>query len=276
MNNTAVNVPDAALRDAIAQAGLDTLDGAFAYRDGDDLHKPNLGTRRRTRVVLRNAAGREWVLFLKRYGPEPFRRRLWKWMFSFGSIKNAAHVEFDAITQTRAAGVPTMEALVFGQDGWYAGGRGGRSFLLVSAVPGEALERQLDTLAGPQADATLAEKLAPSLADLVQTFHRAGLVHRDLYASHIFLARKGESFDLHLIDLARVFRPKWRTFRWRVKDLAALHFSLPQEWRTRHWKNFLDHYLGDVTEKQTARWATAIEKKSRAMSRRAERKNKTG
>lgn len=30
-----------------------------------------------------------------------------------------------------------------------------------------------------------------------------------------------------LIDLARVFKPRWLRQRWIVKDLAALHYSCP-------------------------------------------------
>jgi len=272
-----VNMPDDALRDAIAAAGLDNLDGAFAFRDGDDLHKPNLGTRRRTRVVLRDAAGRECQLFLKRYGPEPFLRRLRRCVFSLASLswmKSPARVEFDAIAATRAAGVPTMDALALGQSCPLTDGR---SFLLVSTVPGQSLERQHNAFATDTAHTH--STLAPALADLVRTFHAAGLVHRDLYTSHIFLShsdgtQQGDAFELHLIDLARVFRPvAWRRFRWQVKDLAALHFSLPPKWVANHWQDFLIGYLGETTVRQMARWTKAIEKKSNKMARRAARKN---
>jgi len=270
------NVPDDALRTAIAQAGLDNLDGAFAFREGDELHKPGLGTRRRTRVILRDSAGQERLLFLKRYGPEPFFRRLRWFVCSFGSwtsrMKSPARVEFDAVAAVRDAGVPTMETLAFGQGCPLADGR---SFLLVSAVPGESLERRYDDLAeaAPRDDSPLAGRLADELANLVRTFHAAGLAHRDLYLSHIFLAQQGDAMKLYLIDLARVFRPAaWRRFRWQIKDLAALHYSLPPQWRARHWVTFLSRYLGNATEKQTARWMRAIEKKSNTVARRTARR----
>jgi hypothetical protein len=69
-----------------------------------------------------------------------------------------------------------------------------------------------------------------ALARFVARFHRTGFVHRDLYLSHVFLAagRGGHSLeDYVLIDLQRVFRPRLRRSRWRVKDLAALAWSTP-------------------------------------------------
>ena len=72
---------------------------------------------------------------------------------------------------------------------------------------------------------------ALELARLVADFHRAGFVHRDLYLSHIFICNTGKPTDetFCLIDLQRVFRPKFRRRRWMVKDLAALNFSTPEE-----------------------------------------------
>jgi len=263
-----VAISDAALRQAVAAAGLDNLDGAFAYGGGDDLNKPNLGSRRRTRVTLRDNAGNTHALYLKRYGPAGLGQRLKQWLTTLGRT-SVAWVEFDAITQARAAGVPTMEALAFGQGNLLTDGR---SFLLVSTVPGDALERVGERLLGPTADAALADCITTKLANLVWTFHRAGLVHRDLYAAHVFVDVRGSECDLYLIDLARVFRPRWRSFRWRVKDLAALHFSMPEAWVQQHWVRFLRLYLGVVSEKESARWIKAIHTKSQWMRRRAEAK----
>ena len=70
--------------------------------------------------------------------------------------------------------------------------------------------------------------LSRSLAALVARLHNAGLVHRDLYMSHIFVTARGENdLNLSLLDLQRVVRTRWRRWRWIVKDLAALNYSTP-------------------------------------------------
>ena len=77
--------------------------------------------------------------------------------------------------------------------------------------------------------------------------------------------------DLYLIDLARMFRPRWRTFRWRVKDLAQLHYSLPVNWRGRWWETLLKAYLGEDAPGGLERWRGAVENKSNWIARRAAR-----
>ena len=70
--------------------------------------------------------------------------------------------------------------------------------------------------------------LSQNLAALVARLHNAGLVHRDLYMSHIFIRAKGENdLDLSLLDLQRVVQTRWRKWQWIVKDLAALNYSTP-------------------------------------------------
>jgi len=116
--------------EAVRAAGLDTVEGAFVYRGGQDLDKPNLGSRKRTRVTLTDAAGRTHELYLKRYGPQRLTHALRRrWMC--GSAKSPAEVEFDNIRAAREAGIATMQAvLAGGESGKWARGR---SFVIVMA-----------------------------------------------------------------------------------------------------------------------------------------------
>jgi heptose I phosphotransferase len=120
---------------------------------------------------------------------------------------------------------------------------------------------------GPRAGALLAEKLA----ELVGKLHRAGSVHRDLYASHVFLHESGGSIELYLIDLARLFAPRWRTFRWRVKDLAQLKYSMPSAWVEQHWEALLRRYLECTGRGSLARYNRGIDRKVRWIARRGAR-----
>ena len=251
---------DEHLKAALVQAGLDSVNGAFAFGQGKDLVKSGLGTRRRTRLSLTDAVGRSHELYLKRYGPLPWPRRL-------GKFTSPAAVEFRAIEFVRQAQVPAPRALLYGQECPLCDGR---SFLVLTAVAGEAIERggaRYFEQSGP-----VQERATDRLAELVRALHGAGLVHRDLYASHVFAHEaQGKRVELNLIDLARVFRPRWRQFRWRVKDLAALHFSMPPAWTLAQWSRFLRQYLGPVDPRQQSRWERAILNKSAAMRHRHQR-----
>jgi hypothetical protein len=64
-------------------------------------------------------------------------------------------------------------------------------------------------------------------ADLTAKMHAAGVHHRDLYLCHFMVRADGDSFQMRVIDTARVARmwnPLTRS-RWIVKDLAQFWYS---------------------------------------------------
>ena len=252
-------------------AGLDTVDGAFAYGGGQDLSKPGLGTRRRTRIELTAPDGATHVLYLKRYGPERLGDR-WRRFVTYGR-GSPASVEFENVRAAQRRGVATMDAIAFGHEMGFAGLSARRSYLVVTAVPGDAIERcGRGFLAAHEGDDG-ARRLTDELARLVGALHGAGFVHRDLYASHVFLHESAGGVSLYLIDLARMFAPRRRMFRWRVKDLAQLKYSMPASWVQSHWDEFLGTYL-DSCGGSAERYSRAIDRKAAAIRRRAERKAK--
>ncbi|MFP4054485.1 MAG: lipopolysaccharide kinase InaA family protein [Phycisphaerae bacterium] len=251
------------LKEAIVAAGLDTVEGAFAYRQGEDLHKPGLGVRRRTRIELTDSAGDTHMLFLKRYGRERFGARLRR-RLTYGQWATPGVVEYANVQAVGEAGIPTMAELACGED------RQGRSFVLVTAVEGASLEtRAEDFFLRQQDDPERLERFTDALAELAQRFHAAGFCHRDFYACHVFLDERGGALDLSLIDLARVFSPRWRAFRWRVKDLAQLKYSMPPRWVEEQWVRFLGSYMGpDAPRRDLRRYELAIARKVALMESR--------
>ena len=245
----------------LKREGLDTLDGAFAYVGGEELSKPGLGTRQRFRLHLTDESGETVEWYLKRYGPIPWLRRLGR----MGSARR----EFENIRRLHAGNIPTMNAVAMGEERCALGVR--RSYIIVSAVPGEALERCFDDfLARHDLDGAVMKRFNDTLVNLIVALHSCGCVHRDLYSSHIFLDETPAGLKLYLIDLARVFAPKLRAFRWRVKDLAQLKYSMPPAWVDRHWDDLLRHYLsgsGDVKI-----WSAAIDRKVASMRQRQQKK----
>lgn len=260
---------DEALLEAVALAGLDTLDGAFAYGGGQDLVKAGLGRRRRTRLVLPDAQGRRRQLYLKRYGRESLAGWLRR-VVSQGRTCSPARTEFENIRAAAAAGIATMEGVIFGEDSprpWP-----GRSYIIVTAVPGDAMARCFERFLALNPGREAGEAISRKLAKMVSTLHAGGWVHRDLYAAHIFLDESPDGVCLYLIDLARMFRPRWRRFRWRVKDLAQLRYSMPAAWTDRWWDFFLAEYLGPPRQAQADRYNRAVDRKVGRMLRRSRRK----
>jgi tRNA A-37 threonylcarbamoyl transferase component Bud32 len=256
----------------IAEHALDSVDGAFAYRSGEDLDKPGLGHRRRTRLQVRDEENRTWELYLKRYGKASLWTRL-KRLVSFRRGFCEAEHEFETVRQLRQAGVPTMRQICWDAEYDLLGVV--RSFLIVTAVPGEALERcGEDFLQANIKNPKVLEAFTDELVYVVRRLHESGFVHRDLYASHLFLHDREGQIRIFLIDLARAFRPRWRRFRWRVKDLAQLKFSMPWIWVTLYWDRFLWRYLDLPEIEQVRRWDRAIARKVARMEKRHWRKHR--
>ena len=270
---TSLAPPDPALADPLRREGLDSLAGVFSYTGGSNLVKDGLGHRRRTLLKLEDAEGRPLLFYLKRYGREPLPARL-KRRFTYGPDKSPAVVEAENVRSARSAGIATMEVVAAGQESGLLGAH--RSYIIVTAVPGDALSRCGEDFLARHRDNGLAAAFTEQLADLARELHQAGYVHRDFYASHLFLDEQPGGFQLHLIDLARLFKPRWRRFRWRVKDLAQLKFSMPPEWVRGHWGPFLAEYLGASGPSQADRYNRAIDRKVAAMRRRSGRRSPAG
>ncbi|MDP6633888.1 MAG: lipopolysaccharide kinase InaA family protein [Phycisphaerae bacterium] len=257
------------LVDLLSDAGLDTVDGVFAYGCGEDLVKPGLGTRRRTRIELTASDGAAQVFYLKRYGLEKLGD-CWRRLLTYGRCSPAS-VEFENIRAARCCGVSTMDALAFGHEMGFGGLFGRRSYLVVTSVPGDAIERCGQEFLDAHAGDDGARRLTDELARQVAALHAGGFVHRDLYAAHVFLHDSPDGVSLYLIDLARMFAPRWRMFRWRVKDLAQLKYSMPAAWVENHWDEFLSAYLA-ACPGDRQRYSRAINRKEASIRRRAQRR----
>lgn len=263
----------------LTKQGLCGLDAAFAWQAGDRLDKPTLEDwRQRWRVRIPNPDGTSEVLYLKRFDHPRLCRQMQRWLEG-QSRRSTAGVECDNARQLAAAGINATTAVAYGER--MVGPWERRSFLLLGEVPGEALERWVPAHMPPldaAAGRTLRRRLVDRLADFVAAFHQAGFVHRDLYLSHVFvrLGPTGQPDDADaglfaLIDLQRVFRPRWRHRRWVVKDLAALDFSTPAD-RFSRWDRlrFLCRYVRACDRFGSAReLARLVAAKADRMRRRA-------
>lgn len=256
----------------LAALGLDTLDAVFALRTGQRMDKPDLESwRQRWRIELPGGHGRG---YLKRFAHPPFHRQVQRWLSGVRHYSTAG-IEWRNARQLADAGIAAAEPIAFGQE--MIGVWEQRSFILLAEVAGQSLERWVPVhLPATSRDrhGAARRKRLDRLARFVARFHSAGFVHRDLYLSHIYidttdgnLAGEGE---FCLIDLQRVFRPRWRRRRWVVKDLAALNFSTPRERVSeRERMRFLCRYVRACgCHESTRHLARAVAAKTMKMARR--------
>ncbi len=223
-------------RSLLETHGLVGILSVFAFQQGERMDKAGLESwRQRWRIRLQDTRGSNTVFYLKRFNRPPFRRQWSRWKEGH-LFTSTAGVEWHNATALAEAGISAAQPAACGEQ--MIGPWEQRSFILLKEVPGQSLEKWVPQKLSPT---TQEENLADrrvrlyELADFVAKFHTAGFVHRDLYLSHIFIheddcenqssGRTGGRYTL--IDLQRVFQPRWRKRRWVVKDLAALHYSTP-------------------------------------------------
>ena len=267
-----VHMP-AELLDVIRHNGLDSVEGAFSFPRAADLTRPGLGHRRYFRLELEGRDGRLHVMYMKRYGREPFTWRLRR-LITYGWGKSPAGVEMANVRAAKEANLPAIQYAYYNHESDLFGAR--RSYIILSPVPGVALEHCGQSFLDRHWDhPEVLEGFTDRLAELVASLHRGGYVHRDLYTSHIYLDESEGDIKLWLIDLARMFRPRCCLFRWRVKDLSQLRYSMPPGWTAKYWQRFLAGYLLGVGAAKTRPYARAVERKERRIRRRLEAKRRT-
>ncbi|MFA6133865.1 MAG: lipopolysaccharide kinase InaA family protein [Phycisphaerae bacterium] len=252
--------------EVIRRNNLDTVASAFSYAQARDLTRAGLGHRRYFRIELTDGQGRPLVLYMKRYEREPLAWRLRR-LLTYGPGQSPASVEMECVRSANQANLPTIQHAYYQEERDLLGVR--RSYILLSAVPGVALEHCFAEFMDRNASRPeVLEDFTRRLAELVAALHRSGYVHRDLYASHIYLDDPDGAMRLSLIDVARMFRPRCCVFRWRVKDLAQLKYSMPPAWIERHWDAFFQDYLRLVGISNGRRYAAAVTRKVAKMRRR--------
>ncbi|MEH6668891.1 lipopolysaccharide core heptose(I) kinase RfaP [Halopseudomonas sp.] len=190
-----------------------------------------------------------------------------------------ADQEWNAIHALTAAGVPTMTAVAYGEQGANPASR--HSFIITEELaPTISLEDySQDWLEHPPAPA-FKRALIREVARMTRRMHQAGVNHRDCYICHFLLHTDqpptADSFKLSLIDLHRAQIRTHVPMRWRDKDLAGLYFSALHIGLTRGDKlRFLREYF-DRPLRQTlaeeARLLKMLEVKAAQLQSRFERK----
>jgi len=180
----------------------------------------------------RRLAGRDGeTYYLKVYRPGAGR------IGKIDRARSPARAEWDKLLDLAAAGIPVPEAVCLVE-----GRRGDRdpSLILLRGIRGCV---PLDELLAQGADPSrVVAWLRSELVPVVRHLHACGFQHRDLYACHV-LAPTGFAGPPALIDLARVRKSAELPARRRIKDLAALCYSLSPHVGNRALLRLLLDYL---------------------------------
>jgi hypothetical protein len=212
----------------------------FFQTEGEPLGKPGLDRRYRARLTLSDGA-QIHVAYLKRYHGESLRNLVRRW-FEDGYRAPVAEREVRVARLLPQTGVTTVQPIAWGWTGPW--GPQQHSFVVTAALPGISLENWLSDARQPtRPDWKSCCAVAKELARLTRLFHHGNWRHRDLYLCHVFVEEHPSGFALSLLDLARVFQPRLRSARWRVKDLAQLHYSAPHRVSRAMRLRFIHHYL---------------------------------
>jgi hypothetical protein len=141
---------------------------------------------------------------------------------------------------------------------WIGAGR--RSLLVTEALRGRSLDAWAADAVREGWMPQLVHYVTTALASFVRRLHDHGLIHRDLNGAHLWVVDPRRSGAPVVLDVERVFRPRWRVRRWIVKDLASLYASMPTALPPSTGLRFLRRYLGGAVTGQRG-LLRAIERK---------------
>lgn len=240
------------------------------YQGGQSLSKPGLaGHRRRARVELPTDSGR-MTYYLKQIVRPPWREQ-WRRMRFAPWRDSTAWREWHFIRRLTEIGVPTMRCAAVAEE--MRGIVERCSAILTAEVPGEALERWWPTH-GPALSRRARNALVAQVAAVTRLMHAADLFHRDLYLSHLFVSWIAPDAPvIHVIDVARMLERPACAEHYRIKDLAALHYSAPspQISRTDRWRFLRWYAAGPLAAGKVRTDRAALRELARRVVARAER-----
>lgn len=98
-------------------------------------------------------------------------------------------------------------------------------------------------------------------AALARRLHENRWVHRDLNLAHLFAVDPRQGGAPAIIDVERMFRPRWRWQRWVVKELASLLASSPVAVPARVALRFLRNYAGRLPRRDRRALLAAVARK---------------
>jgi hypothetical protein len=189
----------------------------------------------KARSVIRfeiQIAGRKRVFYLKRHNPEFVGLQRILALFVPKVIFSEGKKEFENICDFREGGLGTVLPVAAGER--FVKFCWAQSFLITEDFsPFISLEYMLrdnpEFFMGKKGY-DRKRNLINKVGKFARKMHNKGFNHRDFNATHILLHYKNESglHDIALFDLQRVDRSSVQRFRWIIKSLSELNYTLPE------------------------------------------------
>lgn len=213
----------------LAENNLLDFDQFYHFSNGTPVKQ--IRERRVTRVEIDHRKG-TCVFFLKRHiGIHPGLGALVTAWLS-GKCPSPGMAEFENICEFRENGLPTVVPVAAGERkvGLFCR----ESFLVTADVaPFISLEKLIynhpEKLRGKEGQQRK-NRIIAAIAHLARCMHEKGFNHRDFNATHVLIGpeEKNGEISLALFDLQRMDRKKWMRFKWAIKILAELSYSMPE------------------------------------------------
>lgn len=170
--------------------------------------------------------------YLKREFRIAVKEKFRNWWDGFGPVGKSLR-EWRMLRRAQAAGFLVPTVLACGQ-------RGSQGFLLTAELQDCVPLDKYAIGASHEEWCSVLRRLASWLAK----FHGTGLAHPDLYAWHIYVRLTDQ--EIGVLDLARSWRDKFIPWPERIRELAKLASTLPEERFTEQdLQNFILNYAGN-------------------------------
>ncbi len=226
-----------ALLSALENEGLDDFAKTMRRQDGVPI-KVSIPERQVHRLVLEDGQ----VYFLKRTFSVPVVQAI-RHRLEAGPWHSRPCREWLALQKMKDLGLPAATPVICGER--YRWGCVREAFILTQGLRVQASLEEILLADGEFSGRKLDVKLiANQVAGILRAMHEGGVNHRDFYLGHLFLG--DDLKTVWVMDLDRADCRREVGLRWRVKDLAALHFSTPTRLFSHRCRlRFLRCYLGE-------------------------------
>jgi hypothetical protein len=214
----------------LAAAGLTSFD-AFYHFAGKYTVKKEMTARSVIWFELPRGEGQQ-TFYLKRHQPESIGPLTWLRQRFWGQKISQGEMEFDRLCDFRRRGLATVTPVAAGTQrvGFFRW----QSFLMtVDFAPFRQLEKVLahnpEVYQGKMGQKRK-ELLLKKVAQVARQMHAAGYNHRDFNATHILMhyPDQNQAPHLALFDLQRIDTNRFFKWRWMIKALAEVSYTLPE------------------------------------------------
>lgn len=208
---------------------FDSFESVWRYQDGETQKK--IKERSVIRFEIQTDSGKKYF-YLKRHNTQFVGIKRILALFSQKLVLSEGKREFENICDFREGGLGTVFPVAAGERFvkfcWV------QSFLITEDFsPFISLEYMLrdhpEFFMGEK-DSDRKRNLINRIGIFARRMHEKGFNHRDFNATHILLYYKDKSDapDIALFDLQRVDRSAVLQFRWIIKSLSELNYTLPK------------------------------------------------